>query len=74
MEAFSLVKFYPPVRVEDNSTKITFKKGQAPVTTDDRKETTNDVKDLLNTILPPREFEYDGELWIQNVSSISTNR
>ena len=48
--------------------------GQAPVTMDKKNDTTEDVKILLNTIFPPREFEHEGVLWRQNVSTVCTDR
>ena len=74
MDAFSLVRFLPPVQVVDGSRMMTYPAGQAPVAMGEKKDSPEDVKMLLNTILPPREFEHEGEFWRQNVSTLCTDR
>ena len=74
MEAFSLVRFLPAVRVADGFMLKNYLEGQAPVIMDKKNDTTEDVKILLNTIFPPREFEHEGEIWRQNVSTVCTDR
>ena len=74
MDAFSLVRFLPPVRLVDGSMIKTYPAGQAPVVMGKKKDSPEDVKMLLNTILPPREFEHEGEVWRQNVSTLCTDR
>ena len=74
MEAFSLVRFLPPVRVADGFTLKNYLKVQAPVKMDKKNDTSEDVKKILNTIFPAREFEHEGEIWRQNVSLVCTDR
>jgi len=38
------------------------------------KEATSQTEDILNSILPPREWTEDGQLWIQYVSSTPATR
>lgn len=42
----------------------------APVTADVRRET----EEILNTILPPKEWEEDGQKWRQQVSTTPATR
>lgn len=37
-------------------------------------ETRNDLQDILNNILPPKEWEEDGQLWHQCVSTKPATR
>ena len=74
MEAFSLVRFLPAVRVADGFMLKNYIEGQAPVIMDKKNDTTEDVKILLNTIFPPREFEHEGGIWRQTVSTVCTDR
>ena len=74
MEAFSLVQFLPPMRVEDGFLARSYQAGQPPVILNKKRDTPEEIKTLLNTILPPREFEHEGEVWRQCVSSVSTDR
>ncbi|KAL0238384.1 hypothetical protein GEMRC1_012857 [Eukaryota sp. GEM-RC1] len=39
-----------------------------------KNEPASQTQDILNSILPPREFEEDGQLWIQTVSSAPATR
>ena len=62
----SLVKYDNPILVsttKDSSTKKT------PAAT-----TTTQTEDILNSILPPREWTEDGQLWVQYVSSTPATR
>ena len=74
MDAFSLVSFYHPVHAESIVTQPPLRPGSAPVILENRQETPEETKKLLNTILPPREFEDDGEYWIQYVSTVPASR
>ena len=62
----SLVKFDNPVLVSSASGK----KGLAP----SAKPQLTQTEDILNSILPPREWTEDGQLWIQYVSSTPATR
>jgi dynein light intermediate chain len=64
----SLVKYDTPILV---STSVTGKKSQkkkqnqlAPL---DKSATTRN-EDYLNSILPPREYTHEGQLWVRYVS------
>ena len=61
LAAFSLVKFENPevVDIED------------PVLVDKDSES---CEELLNSILPPREWEHNGKLWRQRVSASPATR
>ena len=70
----SLVKYDTPILV---STSITGKKGQkkkqqqlAPL----EKTTTTRNEDYLNSILPPREYTENGQLWVRYVSPTPATR
>jgi dynein light intermediate chain len=68
----SLVKYLPPSLVhftKDSSAKGK-KKGLPPVS--DKK--ASQTEDILNSILPPREWTDDGQLWVQYVSSTPATR
>ena len=62
----SLVKFDNPVLVSSAGGK----KGLAP----SAKPELTQTEDILNSILPPREWTEDGQLWIQYVSSTPATR
>ncbi|XP_012268427.3 33 kDa inner dynein arm light chain, axonemal isoform X2 [Athalia rosae] len=80
--ANTLVKYDNPVLVtthlgkktrEGSPSKIgttACKVQSAPPTTDIRRETD----EILNGILPPKEWEEDGQIWTQHVSSIPATR
>eukprot|EP01138_Halocafeteria_seosinensis_P007129 gb/GECG01007290.1/.p1 GENE.gb/GECG01007290.1/~~gb/GECG01007290.1/.p1 ORF type:complete len:278 (+),score=56.94 gb/GECG01007290.1/:1-834(+) len=40
----------------------------------DTKQTSSQTEDILNSILPPREWTADGQLWVQYVSSTPATR
>merc|ERR1711988_629037 len=73
----SLVKYDNPVLV--NTTKDKKQKGKAakggkklpPV---ENKPQLTQTEDILNSILPPREWTEDGQLWVQYVSSTPATR
>ena len=73
MDAYSLVRFFQPTRPNTVVPPPNFRPGSAPVILENRKETPEETKKLLNIILPPREFEEDGEFWIQYVSTVMGN-
>ena len=64
LAAFSLVKFENPEIVDTDDT--------APSSGDH--DTDAGDQEVLNSILPPREWEYDGKLWRQSVSASPATR
>ena len=75
MEAFSLVSFQPPVLSENGkAAPSTFQAGAPPVNVKKRRDASEEVKKVLNTILPPREFQEGGQFWIQYVCPAAANR
>ena len=62
MEAFSLVRLLPAVRVADGFMLKNCLEGQAPITMDKKNDTTEDIKIFLNTIFPSREFEHERQV------------
>ena len=75
MDAFSLVNFKPPIILSEIGREVKpFKKGAPPVDVEKRREASDEIKKVLNTILPPREFEECGQIWIQRVSQLAANR
>merc|ERR1712166_989944 len=69
----SLVKYDNPVLVNSAKDKKSKKGGLPPVVGADAKAPTQ-TEDILNSILPPREWTEDGQLWIQYVSSTPATR
>merc|ERR1711918_47036 len=70
----SLVKYDNPVLVNSARDKKGKGKGkQALPPLNDSKAPTQ-TEDILNSILPPREWTEDGQLWIQYVSSTPATR
>merc|ERR1711935_548826 len=69
----SLVKYDNPVLVNSAKDKKSKKTGLPPVVGADAKAPTQ-TEDILNSILPPREWTEDGQLWIQYVSSTPATR
>lgn len=49
-------------------------KGGAKTLKFDEKQTSTPTEDILHSILPPREWTEDGELWVQYVSSRKSAR
>lgn len=64
MQTASLVKYNTPTLVSKSGGKKDKKK---------EKQTTQ-TEDILNSILPPREWTEDGQLWVQYVSSTPATR
>merc|ERR1719158_1667355 len=69
----SLVKYDNPVLVNSAKDKKSKKGGLPPVVGADAKAPTQ-TEDILNSILPPREWTEDGQLWVQYVSSTPATR
>ena len=61
----SLVKYHSPVVV--TTARAAPKKGKKGPATPEKASTQ--TEDILNSILPPREWTEDGTLWVQYVSS-----
>ena len=70
----SLVKYENPVLVSarPNKGKAAKQKGKLPPV--DSKQAPTQTEDILNSILPPREWTEDGQLWVQYVSSTPATR
>ena len=69
--AQSLVKYNTPIAVAGPKGGGKAAKGKDKGA---EKETTSQTEDILNSILPPREWTEDGQLWIQYVSSTPATR
>eukprot|EP00775_Hariotina_reticulata_P009855 gene9855-10014_t len=74
----SLVKYDNPSSINSGKDKgkgprdKTAKKG--PLTPVEQKISITQTEDILNSILPPREWTEDGQLWVQYVSSTPATR
>jgi len=69
MQSNSLVKYHTPTLVAKGAGGAGGKKGKK----DAAKEPTQ-TEYILNSILPPREWTEDGQLWVQYVSSTPATR
>lgn len=69
MQTASLVKYHTPILVSISQGKG--KKGAKKAVIERQ---TTQTEDILNSILPPREWTEDGQLWIQYVSSTPATR
>lgn len=70
----SLVKYDNPILVSTTKDKKgggSKKKALPPV---EQKQQPTQTEDILNSILPPREWTEDGQLWVQYVSSTPATR
>lgn len=70
MHSGSLVKYNTPTLV-NNSGGNKAKKGEKKPAPE---KSTTQTEDILNSILPPREWAEDGQLWVQYVSSTPATR
>eukprot|EP00736_Rhodelphis_marinus_P012915 Rmarinus@m.17821 len=71
----SLVKYDNPVLVSTSKDKKgKNKKGSKKLPPVESKPNLTQTEDILNSILPPREWTEDGQLWIQYVSSTPATR
>lgn len=69
----SLVKYNTPTLVSTTGgVQKGSKKKAAAAAANERK--TTQTEDILNSILPPREWTEDGQLWVQYVSSTPATR
>merc|ERR1712188_283203 len=70
----SLVKYDNPVLVNSVRDKKSKGKGKAALPPVNDSKAPTQTEDILNSILPPREWTEDGQLWIQYVSSTPATR
>lgn len=61
-------------QAQSPSKSTTKKQSQQQLPPVDTKQTTKQTEDILNSILPPREWTADGQLWVQYVSSTPATR
>ena len=73
LPAQSLVKYDNAVLLTDAKKKTAARKAKAAKTSDVAGAVPQ-TEDILNSILPPREFEEDGQKWVQFVSSTPATR
>mmetsp|Transcript_1196 Transcript_1196/g.1310 ORF Transcript_1196/g.1310 Transcript_1196/m.1310 type:complete len:98 (+) Transcript_1196:33-326(+) len=66
----SLVKYDNPIVVSSSGGGKKGKKQLAPL----EKAATTKNEDFLNSILPPREYTENGQLWVQYVSPTPATR
>ncbi|KAG5188694.1 axonemal dynein light chain, partial [Tribonema minus] len=66
----SLVKYDTPVLVSTTQGK----KGKGKAQQSGLEKQTTQTEDILNSILPPREWTSNGQLWVQYVSSTPATR
>ena len=66
----SLVKYDTPVIVSSSGIGKKTKKPLPPL----EKSSATKNEDILNCILPPREYTENGQLWVQNVSPTPATR
>ncbi|CAM9205831.1 unnamed protein product [Ascophyllum nodosum] len=71
----SLVKYNNPVLISTNTgTNRDSKGGRKKTKALAVERLTSQTEDILNSILPPREWTDDGQLWVQYVSSTPATR
>ena len=70
----SLVKYENPVLVSTSTKKGKASKQKGKLPPVDSKQAPTQTEDILNSILPPREWTEDGQLWVQYVSSTPATR
>uniref|UniRef100_A0A7S2XZP0 Inner dynein arm light chain, axonemal n=1 Tax=Fibrocapsa japonica TaxID=94617 RepID=A0A7S2XZP0_9STRA len=68
----SLVKYDNPILVSTTKDKGKGAKKRSQLAPVERQ--TTQTEDILNSILPPREWTEDGQLWVQYVSSTPATR
>merc|ERR1712160_159528 len=76
-QADSLVKYETPILVSKTLGKAGGKASQASAKTSASSLPPSDsskTEDYLNSILPPNEYEKQGQLWLQYVSPIPATR
>jgi len=70
MQGNSLVKYNTPILVQ----QFKGKKSTSKPKQNAAEKSTTQTEDILNSILPPREWMEDGQLWVQYVSSTPATR
>lgn len=70
----SLVKYDNPVLVSTGKGKGSKARSKGPLPPVEAKAGLTQTEDILNSILPPREWTEDGQLWVQYVSSTPATR
>lgn len=70
MQSTSLVKYHTPILVSVTGGKNKKHAAKAPA----GGAKTSQTEDILNSILPPREWTDEGQLWVQYVSSTPATR
>jgi dynein light intermediate chain len=65
----SLVKYDVPVMLMGNK-----RRGKGAVPKLDKKTQLPSTEEVLNAILPPREWSHEGQLWVQYVASTPATR
>lgn len=73
---FSLVKYDIPILVSKSTAKGKGSKVSSAVTSasSTRSKEATQTEDYLNSILPPREYQDAGQLWVQYVSPTPATR
>ena len=66
--SFSLVKYSKPEIISLNSEEDSSSKRASTASSGSSPKSNSEVESILNTILPPKEFEEDGLVWKQQVS------
>ena len=70
---FSLVCYNNPVLIDKEQPSTSPRPKSAPPSTGSS-EVRDETEEILDSILPPREWEEDGKLWRQSVSSTPATR
>ena len=70
---FSLVRFNNPVLIDKEEPSTSPQPKSTPPSTG-TPEARDETEEVLDSILPPREWEEDGKLWRQSVSSTPATR
>ena len=68
---FSLVRYNNPIVIDKEESLVRPKSAPASTGTS---EAQDETQEILDSILPPREWEEDGKLWRQSVSSTPATR
>ena len=70
---FSLVRYNNPVLIDKEEPSTSPRPKSTPPSTGSP-EVRDETEEILDSILPPREWEEDGKLWRQSVSSTPATR
>ena len=73
-QADSLVKYETPILVSKSLGKTGAKSNNSSAKTSASSIESSKTEDYLNSILPPNEYEKNGQLWLQYVSPIPATR